>query len=140
MIRKEVGLVFDAFINPEVSKHFWFTKSSGKLVEGQQVTWHWHMYGIEIVVLATKIIENEQITLEWGEPSTIVKIEFEELSQQQTLVKITESGFDLEGEELLAKIKDSTGGFTTVLDGMKGYLEHGISLQLIADKYPKKHR
>ncbi|SJN17484.1 hypothetical protein FM120_00535 [Sphingobacterium faecium PCAi_F2.5] len=33
---------------------------------------------------------------------------------------------------------DSTGGFTTVLDGCKAYLEHGIDLNLIADKFPKQ--
>jgi hypothetical protein len=42
------------------------------------------------------------------------------------------------GEKLLAKIKDSTGGFTTVLDGLKAFLEHGINLNLVADKFPDK--
>lgn len=35
-------------------------------------------------------------------------------------------------------IKDSTGGFTTVLDGLKAFLEYNINLNLIADKYPKE--
>jgi hypothetical protein len=39
---------------------------------------------------------------------------------------------------LLAVIKDSTGGFTTVLDGLKAYLEYNIQLNLIGDKYPKE--
>jgi len=38
----------------------------------------------------------------------------------------------------LAVIKDSTGGFTTVLDGLKAFLEHNINLNLIADKFPKE--
>jgi len=29
------------------------------------------------------------------------------------------------------------GGFTTVLDGAKAWLEHNIHLNLITDKYPK---
>ncbi len=40
--------------------------------------------------------------------------------------------------ELLEVIKDSTGGFTTVLAGLKAYLEHNIKLKLIEDKYPKE--
>ena len=53
---------------------------------------------------------------------------------------ITESGNELLGDELLAKIKDSTGGFTTVLDGLKACLEHHINLNLTADKLPDKIR
>jgi hypothetical protein len=35
-------------------------------------------------------------------------------------------------------IKDNTGGFTTVLDGLKAFLEHNINLNLIMDKFPKE--
>ena len=45
-------------------------------------------------------------------------------------------GFQQEGHELIEAIKNNTGGFTTVLDGLKAYLEHGIELQLIGDKFP----
>ena len=30
LIRKPVAKVFEAFINPEITTKFWFTKSSGK--------------------------------------------------------------------------------------------------------------
>ncbi|WP_449398004.1 hypothetical protein [Chryseobacterium wanjuense] len=39
LIRKPVEDVFNAFINPEVTTNFWFTKSTGKLEEGKTVTW-----------------------------------------------------------------------------------------------------
>lgn len=51
---------------------------------------------------------------------------------------ITNYGFNNTGDKLIESIKDNTGGFTTVLDGLKAYLEHGINLNLIADKYPQK--
>lgn len=47
-------------------------------------------------------------------------------------------GFQDTGQELIAALMDNTGGFTTVLDGLKAYLEHGIQLNLIADKFPQK--
>jgi len=31
LIRKPVSTVFNAFIDPDVTKHFWFTKGSDKL-------------------------------------------------------------------------------------------------------------
>jgi hypothetical protein len=42
------------------------------------------------------------------------------------------------GDELLAVIKRSTGGFTVLLDGLKAYMEHNINLNLIADKFPQE--
>lgn len=55
-----------------------------------------------------------------------------------TLVVIKSYGFTQMGEELLRQVNDNTGGFTTVLDGCKAYLEHGIKLNLIEDKFPQK--
>ena len=37
LIRRPVADVFEAFINPEITTKFWFTKSSGKLETGKQV-------------------------------------------------------------------------------------------------------
>jgi len=31
---------------------------------------------------------------------------------------------------------DSTGGFVLVLAGAKAFLEHGIALNLVADRFP----
>ncbi len=45
MIRKPVSMVFEAFVNPNITTKFWFTKSSGKLEKGKTVTWEWEMYG-----------------------------------------------------------------------------------------------
>ncbi|ALL05004.1 hypothetical protein AQ505_05545 [Pedobacter sp. PACM 27299] len=47
-------------------------------------------------------------------------------------------GFQTSAEELIAEINGASGGFTTVLDGLKAYMEHGLNLNLIADKFAKK--
>ena len=60
------------------------------------------------------------------------------MSDDSTFVTVTECDYHKTDEELLAAIKDSTGGFTTVLDGLKAFLEHGINLNLIIDKFPKE--
>jgi len=138
MIRKPVEQVFQAFIDPKITTNFWFTKSSGKLEQGKTVTWEWEMYGHSTDVIVEDLIENEKITIQWDSPPTNVDFEFEVLTENQTYVTITQSGFNNSGDELIASIKDSTGGFTTVLDGLKAYLEHDINLNLIADKYPQK--
>ncbi|MFC7347027.1 SRPBCC family protein [Chryseobacterium zhengzhouense] len=137
LIRKSINEVFEAFINPEITTHFWFTKSSGKLEEGKTINWEWEMYGAKSEVKVHQIIPNELIKTEWGSPATNVDYEFKEM-EKGTLVIIKSYGYSQTGDELLAVINDNTGGFTTVLDGCKAYLEHGINLRLIEDKFPSK--
>ena len=138
LIRKPAEEVFQAFIDPRHTTNFWFTKSSGKLKKGEKVTWEWEMYNVSTEIYVKDIIQNKFISYEWQEPKTTVDIEFTAILDNSTYVIIKNYGFDLTGEELVAKIKDGTGGFTTVLDGLKAYLEHGINLNLIGDKYPKE--
>ncbi|SDR08825.1 Uncharacterized conserved protein YndB, AHSA1/START domain [Chryseobacterium soldanellicola] len=137
LIRKPIEDIFQAFINPEITTNFWFTKSSGILEEGKIVTWEWEMYGVKTNVKVLQVIPNQLIKTEWGEPSTNVDYEFKEL-EKGTLVIIKSYGFSQTREDLLKIINDNTGGFTTVLDGCKAYLEHGINLRLIEDKFPSK--
>ncbi|WP_185288658.1 SRPBCC family protein [Chryseobacterium lactis] len=137
LIRKPVEDVFEAFINPEVTTHFWFTKSTGRLEEGKTITWEWEMYGVKNVVKVHQIIPNQLIRTEWGDPSVNVDYEFKTM-ENGTFVVIKSYGFSQTGEDLLKVINDNTGGFTTVLDGCKAYLEHGINLRLIEDKFPSK--
>lgn len=138
MIRKPVSKVFEAFIDPAITTNFWFTRSSGKLEKGKTVTWEWEMYGVSTNVVVKDIIPNKKISTEWGDPATTVDYEFTELAPDKTYVVIKNYGFRQSGDELTNVIKDSTGGFTTVLDGLKAYLEHNLKLNLIADKYPGK--
>lgn len=137
LIRKPVENVFEAFINPVVTTRFWFTKSTGKLEEGKTVTWEWEMYGVSSDVKTLQIIPNQLIKTIWGDPSTNVDYEFR-VMEKGTLVVIKSYGFSQTGEELLRQVNDNTGGFTTVLDGCKAYLEHGINLNLIEDKFPQQ--
>jgi uncharacterized protein YndB with AHSA1/START domain len=138
LIRKPAEQVFNAFINPAITTNFWFTKSSGKLEVGKTVTWEWEMYGVSGNVLVKEIIPHRKISTEWGDPVTTVDYEFIALTEDTTYVIIKNYGFKQTGDDLIQVIKDSTGGFTTVLDGLKAYLEHNIKLNLIADKYPKE--
>lgn len=138
LIRKPAAVVFQAFIDPAITTHFWFTKSSGPLEAGKTVTWEWEMYGVSTNVLVKEIIPHKFISTEWGNPATTVDYSFTALTDDTTYVVIKNYGFKETGDDLLQVIKDSTGGFTTVLDGLKAYAEHAVKLNLIADKFPKQ--
>jgi uncharacterized protein YndB with AHSA1/START domain len=137
LIRKPIHEVFEAFIDPEITTNFWFTRSTGKLEEGETITWEWEMYDARSEVKVLQIIPNQFIKTEWGLFSNNVDYEFKEM-EKGTLVIIKSYGYSEKGDELLSVINDNTGGFTTVLDGCKAYLEHGINLRLIEDKFPLK--
>ena len=139
LIRKPVIEVFEAFINPEITTKFWFTRSSGKLETGKQVQWDWEMYGISIPVTAKVIEPNRRIVIEWPgyAGSSTVEWMFASREDGTTFVTITETGFAGNGDELVKQVADSTQGFSLVLAGLKAFLEHNIRLNLVADRYPK---
>ena len=139
LIRKPVAQVFEAFVDPDITTKFWFTKGSGRLEVGQPVQWDWEMYGISIPVTAKAIEPNERIVIEWpgyGSPTT-VEWTFAPQPDGTTFVRITETGFTGDGDQLVKQVTGSTQGFTLVLAGLKAFLEHGIRLNLVADRFPK---
>lgn len=136
LIRKPSGEVMQAFIDPAITRHFWFTKSTGILSPGTTVTWTWDMYNVSTKVVVKEIIPARKITIEWDEPATLVEFNFTAIDATATYVVIRHSGFKQSDDELVRVMMDSTGGFTTVLDGLKAWLEHGINLNLVADKFP----
>ena len=138
LIRKSPRTVFNAFIDPSITTRFWFTKSSGKLEKGKTVTWEWEMYGAKDKVTVLEMDQDKKITILWGSPKSKVDFSFETFKRNQTLVRITCYDFEHRKKDLLATMLDYMGGFTTVLDGLKAYLEYGITLGLISDKYPDK--
>jgi uncharacterized protein YndB with AHSA1/START domain len=139
LIRRPVAEVFEAFINPEITTKFWFTKSSGRLEEGKPIRWDWEMYnsGTEVNVKAIEL--NQRILVEWlgyGEP-TLIEWVFTPRPDDTTFLSITNSGFQGTDKEIAEKAISSTEGFTFVLAGLKALLEHNINLNLISDRFPR---
>jgi uncharacterized protein YndB with AHSA1/START domain len=139
LIRRPVADVFEAFVNPDITTKFWFTKSSGRLEASKQCQWDWEMYGISSSVTAKTIEPNKRIVIEWPGYSgpTTVEWRFAPQKDGTTFVSITEAGFTGDGDELVKQVTDSTQGFSLVLAGLKALLEHDVRLNLVADRYPK---
>jgi len=139
LIRKPVAEVFEAFVNPEVTTKFWFTKSSGRLEDGKQAQWEWEMYNISIPVAVKAIEPNQRILITWPGYSSLTTVEWTFAPQEDgtTFVSIMEAGFTGNGDELVKQVTDSTQGFTLVLAGLKALLEHNVRLNLVADRFPK---
>ncbi len=139
LIRKPVGEVFEALVNPDITTKFWFTRSSGRLEPGAHVQWDWGMYGVSSQVQVGAFEQDRRILIEWGpagEPSTTVEWTFTSRADDTTFVSVTNSGFRGDGDAVVEQALGSTGGFTIVLAGLKAFLEHGVMLNLVADRFP----
>src|SRR5437867_13337563 len=110
LIRKPVADVFEAFVNPDITTKFWFTKSSGRLEAGKQVQWDWEMYGISIPVTAKAIEPNKRIVIEWpghNRPTTAEWV-FSPQKDGTTSVGITDAVCTGAHDELVKQATDST--------------------------------
>jgi uncharacterized protein YndB with AHSA1/START domain len=138
LIRRPVEEVYEAFINPEITTKFWFTKSSGRLEEGKKVRWDWEMYGVGDDLYVKELKQNRLIRVEWSDGTQVEWI-FTPRTDNETFVSITNSGFSGSGDEMVNQAIDSMGGYTFVLSGLKALLEHNVILNLVADKAPDAH-
>ena len=136
LIRRPVEDVYEAFVNPEITSRFWFTRSTGPLVEGQTVTWFWEMYGVSGDVEVKSLEPNRRILIHWPTP---VEWLFDARKDGTTYVSIIVSEFSGSDDEKVAQAIDSQGGFSLALAGCKALLEHGIELNLVADHKPDAH-
>ncbi len=139
LVRRPIDEVFNSFVDPAITTRFWFTRSSGKLEPDAKVTWEWETYGVSADVHVKAIEPPTRILIEWDEPATAVEWRFTSLGAESTLVQISNTGFQGTAEEIVGMALDSMGGFTLVLAGLKAWLEHGIALNLVADRDPEHH-
>lgn len=138
LIRRPAHEVFEAFVDPAVTSKFWFTKGSERLQAGTTVLWEWEMYGVSDEVFVREVRPNERLLVESSD-GTSIEWTFEARGDRSTFVTIKNSGFAGTEEGVVGQALDAMGGYTMVLCGCKAYLEHGIALQLVADRAPDGH-
>jgi uncharacterized protein YndB with AHSA1/START domain len=133
LVRATVDTVFDAFTDPAITSKFWFTRASGPLRVGSEVTWHWDMYGAEARVTVERFERPRRLRIRWPNP---VEWTFDDRGDGTTLVTIEASGFTGDAKAQMRDALDQQEGFALVLAGCKAFLERGIVLNLVADHAP----
>lgn len=137
-IQKPLSEVFDGIYNPQkISRYFVTAGASAPLDEGKTVMWEFADFPGPFPIIVKQTVMNEKIVFQWdatsplksGEPyKTTVEVTFQELEPANTLVSISEYGW----EESENGYKDSRGnsqGWMNMLTCLKAYLEHGINLR-----------
>ena len=136
LIRRPPDEVFQAFVDPAITTKFWFTKSSGKMTPGANLRWEWEMYGVSTSVRVQDVEDNSRIRFEWDDDDpTTVEVRVVPRSDG-TYVQVTETGLSGDGDTVVSRAIDSTGGFTMVLCALKALLEHGVVLAVVRDRDP----
>jgi len=130
--------VFDAFADAEKMSRFWFTRKDDGLEEGRTVTFYMGpgegAFSFDVQVRA--INEPHRIVIEWVGPdgfATQVTWSFDESGDGDTILTIEETGFGGSEETMIARALDSTGGFNQVIIAAKAFIEHGVSVNVVAD-------
>jgi uncharacterized protein YndB with AHSA1/START domain len=139
VIRRPVSEVFRAFADPEVTTKFWFNRSTGPLAPGATIEWFWDVHGVSAVVRVVEFETDQHIRLDLATPDgshpSTVEFTFEARPEDRTYVRVVNSGFTGDADEILAKALDSVGGFSLVLAAAKAWLEYGVDLHIVADKF-----
>jgi uncharacterized protein YndB with AHSA1/START domain len=139
LIRRPAAEVFEAFADPAITSKFWFTKGSGRLEPGAAVRWDWEMYGVHAIVRVREVEPGRRILMDWGDDDegfTVVEWIFEPRGEH-TFLKVVNSGFSGTADEQVNAALGSLGGFSLVTAAAKAWLEHGLNLELIADRHPE---
>jgi uncharacterized protein YndB with AHSA1/START domain len=139
LIRRPPAEVFEAFVDPQITSNFWFTNGSGRLDSGAEVVWKWEMYDAQTRVLPKVVDSPTRLVIEWDGYSgrTSVEWKFAAHPGGSTFVSVAESGWTGSGDELAEFALSSSQGFTWTLAGLKAWLEHGVRLNLVADRFPR---
>ena len=138
LIRRDVATVFNAFVDPAIITRFWFDRTTGPLAPGATVTWFWDRYDASADVRVLEFEPNEHLLIEWDSGTdhvATVDWTFEAIADRGTAVRVVERGaFDVDPAKAIDQVADSTGGFALVLAAAKALLEHGVELNIVADR------
>ena len=129
-INKPANDVFNAIIDPIKLCQYFTSTASAPMVEGTSVTWRWEDVDTEFLIDIQKVESNKRIVFRW--PATgfesIVDITLESLDANSTLIRVIETGWELnvQGAEYANR---QTGGWMHMFLCLKAFLEYGINLR-----------
>ncbi len=138
LVRSDPTSVFAAFTDAGRMSQFWFTRRDSGLVPGESVRWFLGS-GADAASFKVDVIEvvaPERIVIDWADfdgTRTRVTWTMEGTADGDTLLTVTETGFAGTRDEIVAKALNSTGGFNQVILAAKALIEHGVSINVVAD-------
>jgi uncharacterized protein YndB with AHSA1/START domain len=135
-IQKPIEEVFEGIVNPAKMTKYFISESSGRMESGKEVIWKFPEFADKFPVKEIQIEVNCSISFVWDH-ETIVYITLEKLPDESTLVRVNESGKELNADNL-KWVLENTEGWANFLACMKAYLEYRIQLRKGAFDFMRK--
>jgi uncharacterized protein YndB with AHSA1/START domain len=131
-ILKPAAEVFDAIVDPGKMRHYFISKSSGYMKEGETIPWQFPEMDMEFPVTVGKIEKDKYVSFYWdgamdGE-QTFVEIQLKQNAADKTFVSVTEKSKP-NNEAGIKWLKNNTEGWANFLACMKAWMEYDIHLR-----------
>ena len=130
-ILKPAHEVFEAIVDPDKMNKYFITTSTGRMESGKILTWSWKDYDVSHEVKVQNVEKDKLISFKWEGSGVecLVVITLEPKSENQTLIKITESDWpaDFRGAN---RCMGQVEGWTNFLCCLKAYLEYDVNLRI----------
>ena len=126
-IQKSIEEVFEGIVNPEKMTKYFISESSGRMESGKNLIWKFPEFDDKFPIENIEVVTNRSISFVW-DPETVVTITLESLPDTSTLVRVNESGKEM-NEANLKWVLENTEGWANFLACLKAYLEYGIGLR-----------
>ena len=126
-IQKAVSEVFEAIVDPDMMQNYFISKSSGRMEVGKEIFWSFPEFEGSYPLTTTEIIPHEKIVFVW-DPKSVVTIELQKLSENETVIKVSEEGHQSDEKGINWAI-GQTEGWANFLACMKAWMEYGIHLR-----------
>lgn len=129
-ILKPANEVFEAIVDPEKIRNFWFSSSSERWQQGKTITLRYEEYEAEGDINVLEIEENKKIVFSWGgenNTETHVTITLKELDKVNTIIEVNESGLKEDDPELVQRMIGQKEGWVYMLCCLKSYVENGVN-------------
>ncbi len=133
IVRKPGNEVFEAIVDPEKMKNYFIASSTGRIEEGETLTWKFPEMDLLFPVRIKKVIKDQFISYNWDDmdgTETLVEITLTP-KDKNTFVTVVEKSRP-NNEEGIRWLKSNTEGWANFLCCMKAWLEFGVHLRKMA--------
>ena len=138
-ILKPANRVFEAIVDPAEMSNYFISRSSGRMIEGEELRWGFPEFEEEFPIRVGKIQQDEYVSYYWDTDrrELLVEMELTPVDGRATIVTVNEKGMDND-EAGIQWLMRNTGGWANFLACLKAYLEYGINLRKGAFDYMKQ--
>lgn len=135
-VNADANACYEAFADPSQMTRFWFPRASGRMETGAEISWYLSDKpdAIEVPVRVVTADPGTSLAFDWGDLTEPTRVTFTFAEQDgRTTLRVTETGHEGEGNDLVEALLDSQGGFNQVVIAAKAWIEHGVAVNTVTD-------